>query len=111
MSALCDLIDNAKALRQNRPGTVPPNRLETLPVSYRSRPELVHATSAIFAKAFASQGMPEEHTRLTPYLVDEPPGLGPAFEYWPLEARCGYREKMPGQLHSSADEWVCGVSW
>ena len=83
-----DLIEDAtKALRQNRPGTVPPNRLETLPVSYRSRPELVHATSAIFAKAFASQGMPEEHTRLTPYLVDEPPGLGPVFEYWPLEAK------------------------
>ena len=63
--------------------------LETLPNSYRSRPELVGVTNDIFAKAFAHQGMPEERTRLVPALDPEPAGLGPVLEYWPIE--------VPGQ--------------
>ena len=58
--------------------------METLSTSYRSRPELVSMTSEIFARAFAAHGMPEERTRLSPFLVDEPPGLGPILEHWPL---------------------------
>ncbi len=58
--------------------------IETLEVSYRSRPELVHLTSDIFARAFAAQGMPEERTRLRPVPADEPAGLGPVVEHWPL---------------------------
>jgi ATP-dependent helicase/nuclease subunit A len=58
--------------------------IETLAVSYRSRPELVHLTSDIFARAFAAQGMPEERTRLTPVDSDEPTDLGPVVEHWPL---------------------------
>src|SRR5207245_913719 len=52
--------------------------------SYRSRPELVHLTSEIFARAFAHQGIPQDRTRLTPSLTSEPAGLGPIIEYWPL---------------------------
>jgi ATP-dependent exoDNAse (exonuclease V) beta subunit len=59
-------------------------KVETLGVSYRSRPELVALTSDIFARAFASQGMPEERTRLVPASPVEPEGLGPIVEHWPL---------------------------
>ncbi len=59
-------------------------RIETLSISYRSRPELVRLTSDIFAPAFASQGMPEERTRLAPHRDEEPTGLGPVVEVWPL---------------------------
>jgi hypothetical protein len=60
-------------------------RVETLGTSYRSRPELVGVTSAIFARAFTSQGMPEAHTRLIARPGREPLGLGEVVEYWPLE--------------------------
>ena len=62
-----------------RAGTV-----ETLSVSYRSRPALVDLTSEIFAGAFRHQGMPEDRTRLTAALEKEPAGLGPIIEHWPL---------------------------
>jgi ATP-dependent exoDNAse (exonuclease V) beta subunit len=58
--------------------------LETLGVSYRSRPGLVALTSEIFARAFVSQGMPEERIRLAPAVATEPAGLGPVVEHWPL---------------------------
>jgi ATP-dependent exoDNAse (exonuclease V) beta subunit len=58
--------------------------LESLEKSYRSRPELVHLTSDIFARAFTSQKIDEERTRLTPHLVNEPAGLGDIVEVWPL---------------------------
>ena len=57
---------------------------ETLKTSWRSRPELVHVTSDVFAPAFRVHGIPEERTRLEPGLVTEPNGLGPIVEYWPL---------------------------
>lgn len=60
-------------------------RLETLARSYRSRPGLVELTSAMFVRAFADQGMPEERTRLYPADADEPPGLGELVEHWPLD--------------------------
>lgn len=60
-------------------------KVDVLDTSYRSRPELVNLTSEIFARAFASQGMPEERTRLKPALVTEPAGLGNILEYWPLD--------------------------
>src|SRR6185503_13415586 len=50
---------------------------ETLGKSWRSRPELVHLTSDLFARGFASQGIPEARVRLEPANKDEPPGLGP----------------------------------
>jgi ATP-dependent helicase/nuclease subunit A len=58
--------------------------LETLGVSYRSRPGLVKLTSDIFERAFASQGMPGERVRLEPVADTEPAGLGPVVEHWPL---------------------------
>jgi ATP-dependent helicase/nuclease subunit A len=58
--------------------------VETLSVSYRSRPALVALTSDVFAPAFARQGIPEARTRLRPSPPDEPPGLGPIVEHWPL---------------------------
>jgi ATP-dependent exoDNAse (exonuclease V) beta subunit len=58
--------------------------IESLGVSYRSRPALVDLTSAMFAPAFAGQGIPEERTRLTPASRDEPAGLGPIALHWPL---------------------------
>jgi len=76
-----DLVDEATR-------AVSRGRVETLATSYRSRPQLVRVTSELFARAFASQGMPEERTRLEPALVEEPPGLGAVVEYWPFDA-CG----------------------
>jgi ATP-dependent helicase/nuclease subunit A len=65
--------------------------IDTLSTSYRSRPALVALTSEIFATAFASQGMPEDRTRLAPSSRDEPNGLGPIVEHWPLEPEPGHR--------------------
>ncbi len=65
---------------------------ESLAVSYRSRPELVELTNEIFARAFASQGILEERTRLRPALEEEPPDLGPIVEHWPLS--CPDRTKV-----------------
>ncbi len=75
-----DLVDQAaRAVTQGQ--------VETLDISYRSRPELVAITSDIFASAFASQGMPAERTRLRPAHGTEPAGLGSILEYWPLDAK------------------------
>lgn len=60
-------------------------RVETLGVSYRSRPGLVGLTSEIFARAFERVGMPADRTRLVPALTADPDGLGPIVEYWPLD--------------------------
>jgi ATP-dependent helicase/nuclease subunit A len=61
------------------------DNIETLGISYRSRPALVAVTSEIFARAFANHGMPEDRTRLVASLQHEPAGLGEIVEYWPLE--------------------------
>ncbi len=58
--------------------------IETLDVSYRSRPALVARTNEVFAAAFARQGIPEERTRLRPALAAEPAGLGAIVEHWPI---------------------------
>jgi len=60
-------------------------RGEILGTSYRSRAALVDVTSEIFARAFASQGVPEVETRLVAAAGEEPPGLGEIVEHWPLE--------------------------
>jgi ATP-dependent exoDNAse (exonuclease V) beta subunit len=60
---------------------------ETLPTSYRSRPELVRVTNALFAPAFAGQGIPECRVRLAPVTEDEPKKLGPGAEFWTLDTR------------------------
>lgn len=59
--------------------------VESLRISYRSRPALVALTSEIFARAFASQGIAEDMTRLVAKDPNEPPGLGSVLEYWPLD--------------------------
>jgi ATP-dependent exoDNAse (exonuclease V) beta subunit len=76
-------------------------RGEILATSYRSRAALVDVTSEIFARAFASQGVPEEETRLVPAPGqapgEEPPGLGEIVEHWPLEAgRAAGTERAAG---------------
>ncbi len=69
--------------------TIGKRALEPLGTSYRSRRRLVDVTSEIFARAFGSQGMPEERTRLVAHLQDEPSGLGEVLEYWPIEKVAG----------------------
>jgi ATP-dependent helicase/nuclease subunit A len=59
----------------------------TLDTSYRSRPELVHLTSAVFAPAFERVGIPSARTILKPTAEQEPDGLGPIVERWHLEGR------------------------
>jgi len=60
------------------------SQVETLNTSYRSRPELVAITNAVFARAFSlHQGMPEARVRLRPDR-HESPELGPAISHWPL---------------------------
>ena len=67
---------------------------ETLSRSWRSRPELVHLTSGIFAGAFAAHGIPEERVRLEPGLEEEPDGLGAVIEHWPLVLEDKRRKTM-----------------
>lgn len=59
--------------------------VETLSRSYRSRPELVELTNAIFARAFAAQqDMPEERVIVAAHR-EESGELGPAVSHWRLE--------------------------
>lgn len=58
---------------------------EALKISYRSRPALVALTSDVFARAFASQGIAEDTTRLVPEHSSEVSDLGSVLEYWPIE--------------------------
>ncbi len=58
---------------------------ETLPCSWRSRPELVDPTSDLFSRAFEAQGLPPSRVELAsqrPRAAE----LGPAFEIWQLDA-------------------------
>jgi ATP-dependent exoDNAse (exonuclease V) beta subunit len=73
-----DLVDRAAH-------AVTRGQIESLGISYRSRPALVAVTSAMFARAFEHQGMPADRTRLTPVSADEPAGLGSVLEYWPFD--------------------------
>jgi ATP-dependent exoDNAse (exonuclease V) beta subunit len=57
---------------------------ETLTLSWRSRPALVHVASELFVGAFGKQGLPEARVRLAPGTPEEPPGLGPVVERWAL---------------------------
>lgn len=60
---------------------------ETLEKSWRSRPELVHLTSDLFAPAFTETGLPEDRVRLEPAHAQEPKGLGAIVECWALDSR------------------------
>jgi ATP-dependent exoDNAse (exonuclease V) beta subunit len=71
-----DLVERAAATVSRR--------VETLGVSYRSRPDLVEVTSEIFARAFERVGISPDRTMLVPHLAIEPKGLGAIVEYWPL---------------------------
>jgi len=57
---------------------------DRLGTSYRSRPGLVRAVSAVFAEAFAATHRREEIV-LDAALQQEPPGLGPIAERWTAE--------------------------
>jgi ATP-dependent exoDNAse (exonuclease V) beta subunit len=72
-----DALDALAATPAHRP-------VETLPISYRSRPGLVAVTSALFAEAFSRQGIPAARSHLEPALKVEPPGLGSFVEHWSL---------------------------
>lgn len=54
---------------------------DRLGTSYRSRPGLVRAVSAVFAEAFSATHRPDE-IALDAALQQEPPGLGPIVERW-----------------------------
>jgi ATP-dependent exoDNAse (exonuclease V) beta subunit len=63
---------------------------DTLPYSWRSRPELVCSTSDIFVKAFVSHDFPERRVRLEPaatVMKNVPQGLSPVYECWQLESK------------------------
>jgi ATP-dependent exoDNAse (exonuclease V) beta subunit len=60
---------------------------DTLSTSYRSRPSLVKFTSALFAPAFALQGIPKARVTLKPVDEKDPMGLGPVIECWQLRSR------------------------
>jgi ATP-dependent exoDNAse (exonuclease V) beta subunit len=59
----------------------------TLSQSWRSRPELVRVTSALFTPPFELHGLPASRVALTPGVGHEPPGLGPVAEHWMLQAK------------------------
>ncbi len=70
---------------------------QTLPRSWRSRRALVSLTSALFARAFATQGIPPGRVHLKPALkkAEEPADLGPVVEQWtytsksvPVDVQC-----------------------
>lgn len=56
----------------------------TLSTCYRSRPGLIEAGNEIFARAFATQRMPEDRTRVQGVLDRDPAELGSALSHWPL---------------------------
>ena len=60
---------------------------ETLPRSWRSRPELVRLTSALFAPAFETVGIPAARVLLEPAHDEEPANLGEIVECWSLDSR------------------------
>lgn len=59
---------------------------DILRYSWRSRPELVRLTSAVFAPAFAGHGIAAERVRLepAPEIDEDPHTLGPVVEGWRL---------------------------
>ena len=62
---------------------------ETLPNSWRSRPEFVRSTSDIFVLAFQGHNFPEQRVRLEPadlVIKNEPAGLNPIYEQWLLDS-------------------------
>ena len=65
---------------------IPVENLTILGHSWRSRPELVGFTSALFAEAFKSLGIPEERVRLSPKRKDHPDASEPIL-IWGLDAR------------------------
>jgi ATP-dependent helicase/nuclease subunit A len=74
---------------------------DRLGVSWRSRPGLVQAVSAVFAAAFSGQRRPEDVV-LTAALQHEPPGLGAHVERW-AEA---YSENPNGGGERAKDEEI-----
>ena len=60
--------------------------VERLSTSYRSRPDLVAVTNAVFTKAFESQGMAGDRVRLSP-VRSESETLGAAVAHFRLEVQ------------------------
>ena len=59
---------------------------ETLDRSWRSRPELVRVTSAVFSPPFESAGVPREQVVLSPASAADDRSLGPIAERWRINA-------------------------
>ena len=77
---------------------------ESLEHSFRSRPGLVQLTSALFAPAFAAQGIPEQRVRLQPAVETEPPGLGPVLERWYTQSKGNNRRLLADQLAAGVEQ-------
>lgn len=60
---------------------------ETLPKSWRSRPDLVGLTSELFVPPFSSAGIPPERVRLEPAVEEPAVGLGEIVEHWSLDTK------------------------
>ena len=60
---------------------------ETLDKSWRSRPELVRVTSAVFAPPFETFGLPRDQVVLTPADEKDDRALGPIAERWRITAK------------------------
>ena len=63
-----------------------PESRQTLEFSWRSRPDIVHLISSVFAHALASDGIPEERVALTPKRDNAGYAGMAALEWWLLEA-------------------------
>lgn len=62
-------------------------RPEMLGKSWRSRPELVHVTSSVFAPPFEAGGTPREQVVLSPAEEKDDRALGPIAERWRVNAK------------------------
>jgi len=83
---------------------------ETLEQSWRSRAELVHLTSELFARAFGRHGLPEGRVRLqpAPHLASEPEGLGPIVERWRLHAK--NQQQDPAALAAAVQQLLADTT-
>ena len=81
---------------------VDPEQMRVLDTSYRTGPELVTLTNAIFEQAFERQEIPSRRVRLQPKRP-APPDAVPAFEIWHLEPKSKKPEAQRAIAHQVAE--------
>lgn len=81
---------------------VDPEQMRVLDTSYRTGPELVTLTNAIFEYAFERQKIPPRRVLLQPKR-SAPPNEAPGFEIWHLEPKCKKPEAHRAIAHQVAE--------